>query len=62
MKRNFLNSPYRFYYLTASFRFLKWPWTIYKIVHSDEYLAKTKQRQIYDDFCAYRCSHKYGEK
>lgn len=54
MKLKFLRSSARWYYIFAALRFGKTPWNIYRIAHSDEYLANTKDRIIHDDYCHYR--------
>lgn len=61
MNFHFIKSPHRFYYFLASIRFMKSPWKIYEITHFDGYLADTKSREIHDDYCNYRSSHKYNK-
>lgn len=60
MNLKFLSSPFRWYYICASIRFLKTPWEIYDITHFDGYIVNSKNREISEDYINYRSSHKYN--
>ncbi len=54
MHFEFLKSKNRYYYIFASLRFRRMPWTVYDVIHCEECQIISRNRDIYDDYCRYR--------